>query len=64
MSMTFQDAKEHLKFIILPRGYLDGEPDGAGYVFWHGGDEVRLDGSFTIDDLTAIAAYVEGFNGS
>lgn len=63
--MTFQEAKNHLAPIISPRGHLDSYLDHRGeYIYWRGGDEVRLDGKFTIDDITAIAAYIEGFNGS
>ncbi len=54
--MTLQNAKNHLKAIILPNGHLDGPLNDSGATYWFGGERVLLSGHVNAEDLAAIAS--------
>ena len=59
--MTYDEAAVILRGIkmIAEDGDLVGGDTGE-YLYWHRGQEVDLDGRFTVQQLEAIVVYVKG----
>ncbi len=56
--MEYEEAKKRLSAYITKDGGLF---DLGWYLAWdHGRGEATLDGSFTAEDLMAIAVYMQG----
>lgn len=57
--MTFDEAKEHLKGVIMSSGGLHSL---GWYLDWAPGDQMAcLDGDFGPKDLEAIAVYMKEY---
>ena len=48
-------------FKTTPSGGLTGTWD---YVYWEPGEDIELDGRFTVDELKAMIAHIEKINSS
>ena len=57
--MTYDEAKALLQSNIDEDGGL-GSGDSGEYLYWQRGQEVDIDGHFTVQQLEAIVVYVKG----